>query len=95
MTRAIAVVLLGLVAAAPGCTLVFGAAGGGLASHHNRQDEAARARRGAPAVSPSVMPAVLAGAGAGMIVDALVIGFLLRGVRDAEPVLLATPGLEN
>ena len=89
MTRALLIVLL---AAAPGCTFVFGAAGAGIASHKNHQDELARARRGEPAGSSSIMPGVLAGAGIGMLVDALVIGFVLAEIRDAEPPQLYPSG---
>ena len=74
-TLAVPAIVLALV---PGCTFVFGAAGGGIAKHRSEQSPA---RGGGSEGSPSLMPAVLAGAGVGMIVDALAIGFLIRAQR--------------
>lgn len=74
-----------LVALLAGCTFVGGVAGGSIASRRNHHEELERARSGEPEVSTSILPGVLTGAGIGMFLDAVAIGFLLDQGRT-EPL---------
>ena len=86
MTRAL---LIAAIVVAPACTFVGGVAGGSIASRRNHHEELERARNGTPEASTSIMPGVLTGAGIGMLLDAVAIGFLIDQGRDAawEPAI--------
>ncbi|MBL9018461.1 MAG: hypothetical protein JNL83_30015 [Myxococcales bacterium] len=86
MTRRLLCLVLPLaLVLAPGCTLIGAAAGGGLASHANHQEELRRARAGQPAGDSSILPGVATGAGVGLIVDAVLISMLISSTGSTEP----------
>lgn len=84
LRRLLCLVLPLALLAAPGCTFVGAAVGGGVASSSNHRQEMAQLRRGEPVEEHSILPGVVVGAGVGLIVDALLVSMAVSALDDAR-----------